>query len=104
MNNKEYHSKIVTIISNIKEENRIEFISKFNEKAYNPVAVFGLSLFVGCFGVDRFILGQPILGILKLISIGGFGIWFVVDFFLVGSTARQKNIGIATAVVYGLKA
>ena len=104
MNNKEYHSKLVTIISNMKEENRIEFISKFNEKAFNPVAVFGLSLFVGCFGVDRFILGQPILGILKLISIGGFGIWFILDFFLVGSTARQKNIGIATAVVDGLKA
>ena len=49
MNNKEYHSKLVTIISNMKEVNRIEFNSKFNEKAFNPVAVFGLSLFFWLF-------------------------------------------------------
>ena len=103
MNNKEYHSKFLAIISNIKEENHTEFVSKFNVKAYNPLVVFGLSVFLGGLGVDRFILGQPILGVLKLISFGGFGIWIVVDYFLVGPAARQKNIAIAIAVANSLK-
>ena len=95
MENEEYHKRLMIIISNIKEENRIEFISKFNEKAHNPVVVFGLNVFVGYFGVDKFILGQPIVGVLKLISFGGVGLWILVDIFLIGSAVRKKNITIA---------
>jgi TM2 domain-containing membrane protein YozV len=43
-----------------------------------------LSWLVGPFGVDRFYLGYVGLGILKLITFGGFGVWYVVDFVLIG--------------------
>ena len=64
--------------------------------------MFGLNVFVGYFGVDRFILGQPIVGVLKLISFGGCGLWILVDIFLIGSAARKKNITIATSIADGL--
>jgi TM2 domain-containing membrane protein YozV len=40
---------------------------------------FVLSYWLGIFGVDRFYVGPIWLGILKLLTVGGFGIWMVID-------------------------
>jgi len=42
-----------------------------------------LSIFVGGLGIDRFYLGYITLGILKLITGGGCGIWWLVDLILI---------------------
>ena len=41
-----------------------------------------LSILLGELGVDRFYLGYTGLGILKLITAGGFGIWWLIDLIL----------------------
>ena len=42
-----------------------------------------LSIFLGLFGADRFYLGYTTLGVLKLLTAGGFGIWALIDICLI---------------------
>ncbi len=52
-----------------------------------------LSAFFGCIGADRFYLGRGDLGVLKLITIGGFVIWWAFDFILLLCGRMEDGAG-----------
>ncbi|MDR2683285.1 MAG: TM2 domain-containing protein, partial [Dysgonamonadaceae bacterium] len=49
----------------------------------DPTVTLVISLLVGALGIDRFFIGDVGLGIGKLLTCGGLGIWTIVDWFLI---------------------
>lgn len=52
-----------------------------------------LSIFLGTLGVDRFYMGYVGLGILKLITFGGCGIWYLIDIILIATKGLNDAHG-----------
>jgi len=58
----------------------------------DPITMLIISLIGGHLGIDRFMLGDTGLGVAKLLTCGGLGIWTIVDWFLVMGRTREVNI------------
>ncbi len=58
----------------------------------DPTISIILSVLTGGLGIDRFYIGDTIMGVLKLITCGGCGVWALVDLFLIMDATRQKNL------------
>lgn len=61
-------------------------------KFRNPTMMLIISILFGELGVDRFLLGETGLGILKLLTCGGCGIWAIIDWFLVKDKTKKYNM------------
>jgi TM2 domain-containing membrane protein YozV len=62
------------------------------EREVNWLLALLMSLFFGTIGVDRFIMGHVGLGILKLLTGGGFGIWWLIDVILIATRYKFSNV------------
>ncbi|KAG0235640.1 hypothetical protein BGX31_004201 [Mortierella sp. GBA43] len=64
-----------------------------SDRSY-PIALL-LSIFFGYVGIDRFYLGYIITALLKLITAGGLGIWYIVDIIIIAIGALPDHNGCA---------
>ena len=58
----------------------------------SPTVALVLSIFLGCYGIDRFYIGHIGLGVAKLLTCGGIGIWAIIDWFLILGATRNENL------------
>uniref|UniRef100_H2Y889 TM2 domain-containing protein n=1 Tax=Ciona savignyi TaxID=51511 RepID=H2Y889_CIOSA len=60
---------------------------------YSYMVALALSLFLGWLGIDRFYLGYPAIGLIKLCSFGLCGIGALVDFLLIATQVLLPSDG-----------
>ena len=84
--------------------------NKYGVVQKNWLTAFILSLFFGWLGADRFYLGKAGTAVLKLLTLGGLGIWALIDFILIatqsmkgvewtsGNTKKDKKIA---SIIFG---
>lgn len=72
------------------DESRWPMISTVQFK--DPSTSLIISIFAGNLGIDRFFIGDMGLGIAKLLTCGGIGIWTIIDWFMIQDAARTKNL------------
>jgi TM2 domain-containing membrane protein YozV len=58
----------------------------------DPSTILIISILAGTLGIDRFMIGDTGLGVGKLLTCGGFGIWAIVDWFMIQGATREKNM------------
>ena len=63
----------------------------FSDKEYLVALLF--SIFLGYFGIDRFYMGQVGMGIGKLLTVGGCGVWYLIDIILIATRSSNDAIG-----------
>ena len=77
-------------MSDAKRDEFAKAVSMQNLKS--PMTGLILGILLGGIGVDRFYKGDIGLGIIKLLTLGCFGIWTIIDWFLVHKGIRQDNL------------
>ncbi len=56
---------------------------KLRESDKIVLPAFLLCLLLGVFGAHRFYLGRPVSGVFQLLTLGGLGIWSLIDLILI---------------------
>ena len=52
---------------------------KAKQEWQRQLTILTISFLAGYLGLDRFYRGEVALGVIKLITCGGFGVWYLVD-------------------------
>ncbi len=70
-------------------DSKFEAIAMLDLK--EPTTMMIISIFLGALGVDRFMLGDTGMGVLKLLTGGVCGILTIIDWFSVSKKTKEKN-------------
>ena len=74
-----------------KQQWLVQIPGVFSDKEYIIALLF--SIFLGYLGIDRFYMGQVGLGIGKLLTGGGCGVWWLIDIILIATRSSNDSAG-----------
>lgn len=78
------------------DDSRITIVQSMDYK--DPTTLLLISIFLGTFGVDRFMLGDVGMGILKLLTAGVCGILTIIDWITISDRTKEKNFQLFLSV------
>ena len=71
------------------DDEKFSLISTMEFK--DPTTLLLISIFVGGLGIDRFMLGDTGMGVLKLLTGGCCGVLTIIDWFTISKKAKETN-------------
>lgn len=93
MTNQKYfpEGKIVYLKDKLRtmDDEKFSLISTIEMK--DPTTILLVSIFLGALGIDRFMIGDTGMGILKLLTGGCCGILALVDWFTISKKTKELN-------------
>lgn len=63
-----------------------------SQELKDPTIMLVISLFTGGWGVDRFLLGDTTMGVVKLLTGGCCGVLTIIDWFSVQQKTKELNL------------
>lgn len=101
MTNQKYfpEEKIMYLKDKLKtiDEEKFSLISTVELK--DPMTILLVSIFLGSLGIDRFMIGDTGMGILKLLTAGCCGILTIIDWFSIQKKAKDLNFNKIMALI-----
>ena len=93
MTNQKYFpaEKIVYLKEKIRTMDEEKFSLLTTVEMKDPTTVLLISIFLGVLGIDRFMIGDTGMGILKLLTGGCCGILTIVDWFTISKKTKELN-------------
>lgn len=93
MVNAKYFSndKIVLIRERLLEADDSKYSLLLSLDLKDPTTLLIVSIFLGGLGIDRFMVGDIGIGVLKLLTAGVCGILTIIDWFLIMDKTREAN-------------
>ena len=93
MTNQKYfpEEKIVYLKDKLRtmDDEKFSLISTIEMK--DPTTLLLVSIFLGALGIDRFMIGDTGMGILKLLTGGCCGILTIIDWFTISKKTKELN-------------
>ena len=96
-------AELMRMQNGFSDQQKMMFMSQYNSEKKDRTTALVLSVILGYLGVDRFYLGDNGLGVGKLLTLGGCGIWTIIDWFNIQSRADEVNRQKAQEIVLAIK-
>ena len=71
------------------DDSKFSLVSTIEMK--DPTTMLLISLFLGSLGIDRFMIGDTGMGILKLLTCGCCGVLAIIDWFTITNKTKELN-------------
>lgn len=101
MTNKKYfpEEKIIYLKDKLKnlDDEKFSLIGAMDFK--DPTTILLVSIFLGGLGIDRFMIGDTAMGVLKLLTGGVCGILAIVDWFTISKKVKEMNFNNVMALI-----
>ncbi len=93
MTNQKYFptEKIMLVKERLQSMDDSKFSMLSTVELKDPMTILLVSIFLGTLGIDRFMIGDIGMGILKLLTGGVCGILTIIDWFTISKKTKELN-------------